>query len=58
MIKIRLSENSIVIEGHAEYAEHGKDIVCAAVSVILQTAQLGLMSIAEQYPLNVEVKHE
>ena len=58
MITVHLSDNSIVIEGHAEYAEHGKDIVCAAVSVILQTAQLGLMSIAEQYPNNVEVKHE
>lgn len=58
MITVRLSDNSIVIEGHADYAEHGKDIVCAAVSVILQTAQLGLMSIAEQYPNNVEVKHE
>ena len=24
-------------EGHAEYAEKGKDIVCAAVSVLMQT---------------------
>lgn len=29
-------------EGHTGYAEHGKDIVCAAVSAILQTAALGV----------------
>lgn len=26
----------IEVSGHAEYAEHGKDIVCAAVSTLLQ----------------------
>ncbi|HEV3090904.1 MAG TPA: ribosomal-processing cysteine protease Prp [Candidatus Cybelea sp.] len=28
--------------GHADFAEHGADIVCAAVSAILQAARLGL----------------
>ncbi|MDE2482188.1 MAG: ribosomal-processing cysteine protease Prp [bacterium] len=28
--------------GHAAFAEHGEDIVCAAVSAILQAARLGL----------------
>jgi uncharacterized protein len=28
--------------GHADFADHGKDIVCAAVSAILQAACLGL----------------
>lgn len=28
--------------GHADFAEHGEDIVCAAVSAILQAARLGL----------------
>jgi uncharacterized protein YsxB (DUF464 family) len=28
--------------GHADFAEHGQDIVCAAVSAILQAARLGL----------------
>lgn len=28
--------------GHSGYAEHGEDIVCAAVSVLTQTAVLGL----------------
>jgi uncharacterized protein len=28
--------------GHAEFAEYGEDIVCAAVSAILQAARLGV----------------
>jgi uncharacterized protein YsxB (DUF464 family) len=28
--------------GHVDFAEHGQDIVCAAVSSILQAARLGL----------------
>lgn len=30
-------EFSIVAEGHADYAERGKDIVCAGISCLLQT---------------------
>ena len=32
----------IKIEGHAEYAEYGKDIICAAVSVLSQSLIIGL----------------
>ena len=32
----------ISARGHADFAVHGKDIVCAAVSAILQAARLGL----------------
>ena len=28
---------SLVVDGHANYAEHGKDIVCASVSVLFQS---------------------
>lgn len=31
------------IKGHAGYARHGKDIVCAAVSAAAQTALIGLL---------------
>jgi uncharacterized protein len=34
--------SSIFARGHAEYADRGEDIVCAAVSAILQAARLGL----------------
>ncbi|WP_027338579.1 ribosomal-processing cysteine protease Prp [Halonatronum saccharophilum] len=42
-------------DGHAEYANSGEDIVCAAVSAILQTAVFGLLSYLE-VDLNIEVK--
>ncbi len=32
----------LLARGHAEFDEHGQDIVCAAVSAILLTARLGL----------------
>lgn len=31
-----------IAKGHAGYAEHGEDIVCAAVSAITQTALIGI----------------
>ncbi|MGC8484151.1 MAG: ribosomal-processing cysteine protease Prp [Candidatus Baltobacteraceae bacterium] len=39
--------SSFVAEGHTELAAHGEDIVCAAVSAILQAARLGLEAHAE-----------
>jgi uncharacterized protein len=32
--------------GHADFAEHGEDVVCAAVSAILQAVALGLTEYA------------
>lgn len=37
MIVITRSAGRITIKGHANYAEHGKDIVCAGVSTLIQT---------------------
>ena len=37
MIEITQRKDGISIKGHANYAEHGKDIVCSAVSVLVQT---------------------
>jgi len=39
--------SSFVAEGHTELAAHGEDIVCAAVSAILQAARLGLETHAQ-----------
>lgn len=33
------------VHGHTGFAEHGEDIVCAAVSVLTQTAVLGLTNV-------------
>jgi uncharacterized protein YsxB (DUF464 family) len=38
--------SSIFATGHASFAEYGEDIVCAAVSAILQAARLGLQAYA------------
>jgi uncharacterized protein YsxB (DUF464 family) len=41
MVEISFSEDSdyrrIVVDGHAGYAEKGKDIICAAVSALVLT---------------------
>lgn len=37
MIKITRFKYSILISGHANYAEPGKDIVCAGISALAQT---------------------
>ena len=51
MIKIRVKKSqkqyvTIGVTGHANYDDHGKDIVCASVSVLAQTllASLGNLS--------------
>ncbi|MBX6377454.1 MAG: ribosomal-processing cysteine protease Prp [Clostridia bacterium] len=47
MIRVRVERDAsgriraLQVEGHAGYAEYGRDIVCAAVSVLAQTAALG-----------------
>ena len=35
------------VTGHAGYAEHGQDIVCAAVSALAQTAVIALERLTE-----------
>jgi hypothetical protein len=42
---------SLEICGHAGYAEYGKDIVCAAVSALAETAALSLEKVAGVKPL-------
>lgn len=62
MIKITVDKKSghmqITADGHANSAPYGSDIICAAVSVIMQTAALGLQAIAEQYPDHVVVRYD
>lgn len=36
MIDITVQQDRITVSGHAEYAEPGKDIVCAAISTLTQ----------------------
>ena len=38
MIKVTWHKNSLAIQGHANCKTRGKDLVCCAVSAIIQTA--------------------
>ena len=55
MIKIYMEDKGFIVKGHADYAPYGEDIICSAVSAIVQTAQMGLERLAEDYPLNIEI---
>lgn len=43
MIKVNVSKDYIVITGHANYADYGKDIVCSAVSSTVITTCNAIM---------------
>ena len=53
MIKIEISKDKITINGHANYDDFGKDIVCAAVSSTVITTVNGILSIDDS-SLNVK----
>ena len=42
-----IKNNSITLKGHANFADYGKDIVCASVSSIIITSVNNMMSIDE-----------
>ena len=37
MIEVNVKPDGITVDGHAEYAEPGKDIFCAGVTALTQT---------------------
>ena len=45
MIKVNIKEKQIVIKGHANYDELGKDIVCASVSSMVITTVNAILRI-------------
>ena len=47
MIKVEVTKKDISVTGHAMYDDYGKDIVCAAVSSIIQTSVESIASIKE-----------
>ncbi|MCI9031509.1 MAG: ribosomal-processing cysteine protease Prp [Clostridia bacterium] len=57
-VKVERESGHIVCvecDGHTDYGEEGEDIVCAALSSVVQTAVLGLMSVVG---INVELKRD
>ena len=51
MIEVSRHDGGISVKGHAHYAEPGKDIVCAAVSILVQNL---IQSIEELTPDKIE----
>ena len=56
---IKSNEDIMTIEatGHSGYAESGKDIVCSAVSTLMQSLAVGLTEVV-QIPVTVKVDEE
>lgn len=48
MIHITKGENLIFVSGHANYAEPGRDIVCAGVSALVQTLIQGFEELTSE----------
>lgn len=58
VVKITKKQGHIIAvecDGHTNYGEYGEDIVCSALSSVVQTAMLGLMSVAG---INIDLKRE
>lgn len=56
IVKIVRENGKIVkvsCDGHTDYGEEGEDIVCAALSSVVQTAILGLLKVAS---INISYK--
>ena len=47
MIAVSVRKDKIQISGHANYAEEGKDIVCAGVTALTQTLVKSIEDLAE-----------
>ena len=45
MIRVYKNNDKVIIKGHANYADYGKDIVCASVSSIVITTVNGILEI-------------
>lgn len=62
MIKVKIfrDENDYIkkytISGHANFDDYGKDIVCAAISILSQTALLSLVEVCGLKEESIEYK--
>ncbi len=49
MIKVQVNNKEIIITGHANFADYGKDIVCAAASSIVITSINACLKVQNNY---------
>lgn len=54
MLNIKITEEELVIRGHAGYAPHGFDIICAAATILSYTAAECVKNAAAQEWLKKE----
>lgn len=47
MIEVSVRKGGITVTGHAGYAPHGQDIVCAGVSTLVQTLITSIEDLTE-----------
>ena len=47
MIEVTVRKDGIIMSGHANQAPHGKDIVCAGATALMQTLIQSIMSLTE-----------
>lgn len=47
MIVVSVRKDEIKVSGHANYAEEGKDVVCAGVTALTQTLVKSIENLAE-----------
>lgn len=47
MIVVNIREDAITVSGHANFAEFGKDIVCAGVTALIQTLIKSITDLTE-----------
>lgn len=55
MIKVKVKPDEITIVGHANYDEHGRDIVCSSVSSIVTTTVNAILMF-DSHTIKYEVK--
>jgi len=55
MIRVQVKPQSIIVRGHANYDEHGRDIVCSSVSSIVTTTVNAIL-VFENDTIKYEVK--
>ena len=56
MIRVYKNNDKVIIKCHANYADYGKDIVCASVSSIVITTVNGILEIDREAITYVEEK--
>lgn len=57
MITVTFDKNNLVlsVEGHAKYAEKGKDIVCASVSTLFFTTAYNILEMFEEKDVDISM---